>query len=125
MAQAATIGRANSVTVSVAAPIGGLNARDAVANMKPTDALIMDNWFPSEGTVNLRNGSALWSSGYTAPVETLMAYNGNAAHKLFAAAGTAIYDATTTGPASMDPIRPSFSMERRGMLRIRQIPPIP
>lgn len=89
--------RAVSRTASIAAPVGGLNARDAIAGMPETDAVVMDNWFPDVAGVSLRAGSADWSTGYPAPVETLMGYKSGATSKLFAAAGTAIYDATNGG----------------------------
>lgn len=89
--------RAVAITESVPAPTGGLNARDAVAAMPPTDAVVMDNWFPEVGGVQLRNGSQSWSTGYAAPVETIMGYKNGTTSKLFAAAGAAIYDATLSG----------------------------
>jgi hypothetical protein len=58
----------------VAAPVGGLNARDAQANMPETDALILDNWFPQPTWVELRGGKITLAtfSGYC---PTLAAYN--------------------------------------------------
>lgn len=87
--------RAKSVTTP--APIGGLNARDALAAMPPTDAVTMDNLFPTPTSVDLRRGYSRWSTGYAAAVESLMPYNAASSSKLFAAAGTAIYDATSQG----------------------------
>lgn len=84
-------------TTSVPAPIGGLNARDALAQMKPTDAVIMDNWVPGTASISIRNGYIAHSTGYTDPVETLMTYRTVTAQKLFAVAGGNIYDSTTTG----------------------------
>lgn len=81
-------------TLTVPAPIGGLNARDALALMPATDAVTLNNWFPGTTSVNLRSGYELWSTGYPAAVESLMTYNGPTASKLFAASGTAFYDAT-------------------------------
>ncbi|MDE2105819.1 MAG: hypothetical protein KGL39_51825 [Patescibacteria group bacterium] len=88
-----------SRTVSIPAPTGGLNARDALANMPETDAPLMDNYFPTPSSVNLRNGSTNWLTGLPAWVETLMHYSSPTAKKLFAISGTAIYDATTSGAA--------------------------
>ena len=42
--------------VSRPAPIGGWNARDALANMPATDAVTMTNWWPTPGLVTVRNG---------------------------------------------------------------------
>jgi hypothetical protein len=80
---------------SVPAPVGGLNARDAYADMPPTDAVVMENMFPMPSYVMPRNGSAIWASGISGTVNTLATYSppsGN--RKMFAWAGTQIYDVT-------------------------------
>jgi len=83
-------------TASLPAPIGGWNARDSLANMQPTDAVQLINFFPTPTSVSLRKGYAKASTGITGKVNSLMNYavktGGN---KLFAAAGTSIYDAST------------------------------
>lgn len=85
-------------TSSIPAPIGGLNAVNSIAEMPPTDAIIMDNMFPSPTTVDNRLGSANWVTGITGWVETLAAYNQNSGtNKLFAGANNAIYDVTGSG----------------------------
>ena len=43
-------------TTSVPAPIGGWNARDSLANMAPTDAVQLVNWFPTPTDVTMRKG---------------------------------------------------------------------
>ena len=43
-------------TTSVPAPIGGWNARDSLANMSPTDAVQLVNWFPTPTDVTMRKG---------------------------------------------------------------------
>lgn len=96
-------------TTSVPAPVGGINARDAIANMPATDALAMSNWFPTPGTLDVRNGSIDWSTGITGWVETLMAYNGLGVYKIFAATATAIYDVTAQGAAVLTPVTPLTS----------------
>ncbi|GHT88438.1 hypothetical protein AGMMS49543_26600 [Betaproteobacteria bacterium] len=45
-----------SSLVSVPSATGGWNTRDAIANMPPTDAVVMDNWMPRESCVALREG---------------------------------------------------------------------
>lgn len=89
--------RAVSKSLSITAPIGGLNARDSLAAMPPQDAVVLDNWFPTPTTVDLRNGFTAWATGFPSPVESLLPYTSSTAAKLFAAAGTAIYDATSNG----------------------------
>lgn len=85
-------------TVSVPAPVGGLNAVDSVAAMPATDAIIMDNWFPNPTFVSLRNGYQSWKTGLPAYVETLMGYAGlTTSEKLFGISGTAVYDCTASG----------------------------
>ncbi len=81
---------------SLPAPVGGWNARDAVANMKETDAVVLDNYFPTASDVMGRKGFANHMTGFSAPVESLLNYT-TTTEKLFACAGTAIYDATAAG----------------------------
>jgi hypothetical protein len=82
---------------SLPAPIGGLNARDAIAAMKPTDALILDNVFPETSDVRVRNGYTKWATGLPSTVDTLMTYATGAGRKLFAISNGSIYDVTTSG----------------------------
>lgn len=86
-----------SRTSSTPAPIGGLNAKDALAGMPPNDAVTLDNFFPTPSSVDLRKGYSPWMTGMSTHVESLMVYNNATGSKLFAAAGTAIYDATSGG----------------------------
>jgi len=83
--------------VSIAAPIGGWNARDALSAMPPTDAVILDNWIPKPGSVELRNGSSTWVSGITGAVETLMQWAATGSRKLIAAANNAFYNVSSSG----------------------------
>ena len=86
-------------TASIPAPVGGLNARDSLANMAPTDAVVMENWYPTTTSVDVRKGYQPWSTGYANPVQSLFRYAPTTgAYKLFAASGTSFYDATATGP---------------------------
>jgi len=48
-------------TASVPAPIGGWNARDSLANMSPTDAVQLVNWFPTPTDVTMRKGYSVAS----------------------------------------------------------------
>ena len=50
-------GRARkSSSRSITAPVGGWNARDSIAAMAVSDAVIMDNFFPSKTDVMVRKG---------------------------------------------------------------------
>jgi hypothetical protein len=82
---------------SIPAPVGGWNVRDSLANMSPTDAVIMTNFFPTVSSVNLRGGYSKWSTGITGQVETLMAYETGSVSKLFGIANGSIYNCTTKG----------------------------
>lgn len=75
------------------APIGGLNAREALEDMPPQDAIVLDNWFPDFGKVRLRGGSALFAStGAAGPVETLATLVAPGVNKIVAAADDKILD---------------------------------
>ena len=90
--------RAVSQTASIPAPVGGLNARDALANMDPQDAVIMRNWWPSTNYIEVRNGSSSWATGLPGWVQSLMTYSkGDGTRKLFAASGTGFYDVSRAG----------------------------
>lgn len=90
-------GTQKSKIVSVAAPIGGWNARDALGDMDKGDAVTLQNFWPGTSSVLLRNGYTAHVTGITGQVETLMAYSGGATNTLFGAAGTKIYNVTTAG----------------------------
>lgn len=90
--------RAPSISRALPAPVGGWDTRDALADMPPQNAVILDNWFPSTDKVSLRSGYAAWATGLGAPVETLMQYAPQSGdQKLFAAAGGSIFDVTEAG----------------------------
>jgi hypothetical protein len=65
--------------------------------MPPQDAVILDNFFPTPTTCDLRKGYEKWSTGYPDAAESLMPYQSATTGKLFAASGTAFYDATGIG----------------------------
>jgi hypothetical protein len=85
--------------VSIPSPSMGWDAISPLASMEPAYAVALDNLFPQPGYVEVRKGHKLHNqiTGVTAPVETLMAYNGLTvgADKLFAAANGSVYDVTT------------------------------
>jgi len=82
---------------SAPAPIGGWNTRDSIAQMPPTDAVILDNWFPSSTSVDLRAGSAVHATGFASRVQTLLSYASGTKKELFGADSTGIYDITIAG----------------------------
>ena len=71
--------------VSVPAPVGGLNSRDSIDAMAPTDALIMSNFFPTVEKVTLRDGYTSFCTGIgSGNVETLVEHNAGANRQLLA-----------------------------------------
>lgn len=84
-------------TLTLPAPTGGLNARDALAAMPAQDAVTLDNFFPGTTSVDLRSGYENWSTGFPAAVESLLTYNGPTSSKLFAVSGGNVYDASAKG----------------------------
>jgi hypothetical protein len=68
-----------SVGAQVPPPVGGWNSRDSLADLAPSDAVILDNWIPRAGYCELRRGYVAQVTGFAAPVETLIPYRGGAA----------------------------------------------
>ena len=89
-----------ATTASVPAPIGGWNARDSVAEMNPIDAVVLENFYPTPSQIQLRKGYTQYATGITGQVDTLMQYSGGSTSKMFAAAGSVIYDVSTAGAAT-------------------------
>lgn len=84
----------SATTASIPSPIGGWNARDSLAQMSPTDAVQLINFFPTPTDVTLRKGYGKASTGITGKVYSLMNYNKpDGTYNLFAVAETKIYDA--------------------------------
>ena len=85
-----------SIVASIPAPTGGWNARDSIADMPPTDAVQMDNWFPGTTSVSMRFGYESYATGLGAQVESLLVWNGPSSSKMFGAASQNIYDISVT-----------------------------
>lgn len=84
-------------TVSLPSPVGGLNTRDPLANMSPTDAVVLNNWYPDAAEVRTRNGCSDFATGFTGAVKTLMAYTGVAVKEGYACADNGIFDISAGG----------------------------
>lgn len=89
--------RPATITASLPSPVGGWNALDSVVDMPPSDAVTLENWFPSTTDVLLRYGYSNWATGLVDQVETLADYAGGSTEKLFAWAGTSVFDVTSSG----------------------------
>lgn len=86
-----------SKTDSVQAPTEGLNAKDPLANMKATEAVTMENYFPRPSDVISRNGYIKHKTGLTGNVDTIAFYNDGNNPELFGFVGGSIYDCTASG----------------------------
>ena len=87
---------------SYPAPVGGLNDRDSLASMSPQDAVVLENWWVFPSQVQIRKGSADWTTGYSSPVETIVEYSPQGlGNKLFAASGTQLFDITNQGISTL------------------------
>lgn len=87
-----------SRTLSVPSPVGGWNARDALAEMAPKDAVSLDNFFCTPFDVTVRYGYSTQTSGISGTVNTLASYSPpSGSIKLFAWSGANVYDASSTG----------------------------
>lgn len=83
---------------SLPAPVGGWNARDAIADMDPKDATTLRNFFPTTSDVMLRKGIDNHVTGISGQVESLMAYSTpSGTEQLYGAAGTSFYNVTSAG----------------------------
>lgn len=82
------------------APVGGWNARDAVADMPVNCALTMDNFFPAFGRVSTRRGYSSYATGMGDWVKTIAEFNAGANRKLVACANGKIWDISAAGAAT-------------------------
>lgn len=88
---------------SIPAPVGGWDTISPLAEMPPNRAVVIDNWICRPGYLEIRRGENVWTTGNgsaTTPVESLMVYNGVSSTKMFSAAGSKIYDSSSSGAAS-------------------------
>lgn len=95
VAQARFVRRAR--TKSITAPVGGWNARDAIAAMAPTDAVSLVNWWPRQSDVVTRPGSKQFcDTGETGHrVQSLLQHSYGAIHTMLAGVNGKIYDVST------------------------------
>lgn len=97
-ARPASIQRAQKAgPVAVPSPVGGWNTRDSLDEMEPTDAVILDNWFPGLGACSIRGGSSSYATGLGSTVQTLAEFNAGSLRKFIAGANSKIWDISSTG----------------------------
>lgn len=88
-------------SISVPSPYGGLNLRDDITALKPNEARVLENFFPSSGTTQLRSGYERFATDMgSGEVKTLAAYVGPSTSKLLAGANGQIFDVTSEGTGS-------------------------
>ena len=85
-------------TKAVPAPVRGLNYRDALAAMRPDDALLLENLVCRPSYLECRKGWTPHVTGITGTVETLMTYSKpDGTDQLIGVAGTSMYNVTAAG----------------------------
>ena len=90
-----------SQKVSLPPPVGGWNTRDDPAQMGPTDATHLVNFFPEINEVVVRGGYVSHATGVgSGNVDTVIEFFNGATRRLLAASPTNIYNATSAGAAS-------------------------
>lgn len=84
----------------VPAPVGGLNYRDPISNMAPTDALVLRNFIPKQTGAELRKGWQYHTDPLEDPVVSIFSYNAPdpGDNKVFAASAGNIWDVTVNPP---------------------------
>ncbi len=85
-----------SYNYTLPAPTGGLNVRDGLDAMSVIDAIVMDNYYPSETKVCLRGGYRAYAlNDEQVKVETLMEFHHADGDRLFACGNGKIWDIST------------------------------
>ena len=90
-----------SPPVPLIAPVKGWNARDALDEMDPADAVQLDNWLPDTSGVLIRNGFVPFANSVgTDPVKTLIEFSSGGTDKFIAASSGNLYDISAGTPGS-------------------------
>jgi hypothetical protein len=79
------------------APTKGLQLKKGIASLKSDEALLLDNWLPKSGYVQVRGGYTSHATGIGASIGSLMEWAGPASRKFFAANATDIYEVSSSG----------------------------
>lgn len=91
------VDEAVSQAVTVVSPVKGWNARSALASMRPDEAVLLDNIFPTTSGVSLREGRLKHAYNLPHPVKSLVTYNNGASSSFWAATDAGFYNITTSG----------------------------
>ena len=85
-------------TKTYSAPIRGWNARDAISEMKPDEAITLDNWYPLPSYCEIRGGYASHATGMTGNGKTLVVYNAmSGTNKMFCSTASGVYNVSSAG----------------------------
>jgi hypothetical protein len=83
---------------SVPAPTAGWNSRSGLAEMKPNEAVALENWFPGTAYCEGRGGMASHATGITGNGKTLAIYNKlDGTSKMFCMTASGVYDVSGSG----------------------------
>ena len=106
-----------AASAEIPAPVGGWNARDALAAMRATDAVLLDNMIAGPGGVAMRGGSVVYATGLGGAVNALLRYNPpGAVPRLFGCAGANVFDATASGPVGAAALSGQIGDKWRGAM---------
>ncbi len=102
---------ATAKPVSLPSPFGGWNTLDALDKMPEEDATVLDNWLPGVNSLRIRSGHQAHATGVgSTEVETLAEYHAGVVRRLVAAGGGGLYDASSSGSATL--LNSGFSSNR-------------
>jgi hypothetical protein len=80
--------------------------------MQPTDAILLDNWYPDFGGVSVRKGTQSFANGLgSGSVETLSIFSSNTTKKMLGACAGSIFDASSAGTVG-EAIKQGFTSNR-------------
>lgn len=84
--------RQRSKPENIPSPTGGLNVRDSLAAMPPTDAYIMENILPGTTSCKLRKGCDKQQDSLGPPVTSMTTYISGEDQFMYALSGDILYD---------------------------------
>lgn len=83
---------------SFQAPVAGWNARDSLADMKPSYAVSLINWWPLPTYLESRPGNESYGTSLTGAIETLAVYNAlDGSNEMFAFSDSGSWDVSSSG----------------------------
>lgn len=96
---------------SLPAPYGGLNLREDITALKPNEARVLENLFPSSGQIVMREGFSDFGTGLgSGETKTLATFNAASASYLIAGANGKLFNVSSSGSGSE--LATSFTEDR-------------